>query len=752
MKESKESDSFYSSLSNEYKNGITQVYYSNFVSYVKTTNEVVDRYLVIMTNGIYLIEKGGFCLTQIRIQIPFYALVSLSITGNMCSISSSTQQIRIKSDELNKIVCIVYYIREKQFPSYLYPIALNVPKDYDMNTKLGKSIYKTKNIFADRMTSIALYFGMDVNKEDIEMYNGIPPLPFHQFIINQSVLSSKLQKPLIRSLAFEQQLHTLVFQDCKLSHVLKQCKTIFTYNKCLSTLVFDKCDFTQSSQALSLLFPDQNQKLFAYKLVFKNCDLKTQDFMNFFEALPSKIKKITTLSFDHSEMNSKSLDTVIQSILFNEVFHSLNTLELISIGQIQDLEYQIGTLATCSWALTSKCIQKISASGFDFDSSRMLMTILNFDIGLSEIHLSNNNFYTRIPMNLPPKSACFLDLSSCDIKIQAISSLIEAFANKVINIYGLDLSSLRVSQPEKIQMLALMSSDVVVWPHLETFYFDNNRIGPEETILLSKFIKHQPSLKRISLNCSVDITKTSSALEDLFEAILEKPIEELYLRGDHTMDFSFGKLIVPFLQALFEKHSSTLITLDVSNQRFGKEGLDALVQMTQSQILEELRFDGFSSPSYSDLSQFCNILLDSQLKYASWPEEEFQKYITSTLFQTAEKNNISSEYKKLHRQFIETFGCYCDESDFSMERLNKRRCQSTVIHQNDDEENAQTNYMVDNAVKEKYSSFSVTEREPKIAQLLEECVGNYIDKDPVLQLISQIDKKLSYQYLVKEYL
>ena len=555
MKKSNENDSFYSSLSDEYKSGFVKVFYSNNVSYVLTTNETVDRYLVIMTNGLYLVERGGFYMNHIRILIPFYSLLSISITGNTCSFSSMTQQIRIKSDELNKIISIVYFIRVKQFPLFLFPLTLHIPKDYHINVDIGKNIYSSKTIFADRITSCALYYGIDLNHDDIDKYYEITELPFHQFVINQDIRSSKLYKPIICSLAFEQNLHTLIFKDSLVSQLIKDCNTIFLHNKCVSKLIFDNCDFIQSKQALASIFEkNQDHKLYFSKLVFKNCNLKIPDFLQFFELLSTNINAITSLSFDHSEMDSTSLDSVFQLILFNETFHSLESLEINSIGSIPDIEYEVGNLATCSWALTSKCIKKLYVNGCNFDASRMLMTILNFDIGLNEIHLSNNQFSTRIPSTFTPKSAFFLDLSSCDIQIQAMSSLIESFANKKIDIHGLDLSSLRLSEPEMIQMLALMSSDFVVLPHLETFYFDNNRLGPEETILLSKFIKNQPSLKRISLNCSIDITKTSNSLDPLFQSILEKQIEALYLRGDDTLDFSFGKLILPLLQAIYEKH------------------------------------------------------------------------------------------------------------------------------------------------------------------------------------------------------
>ena len=739
----RESEQYISSIHPAIKSGDVRVLYTAKVQEVLKSNELINKIFVISSCGIFLTHKKSFGGAQVDDFMSFYDIVSINIAGKQCSFSSNGKQIRIKSDKISKLASYVYHVRTTQFPLTLFPCNFHITNDQKPGISLEVNIYKSKMILAERITSCAFHYGIDIDSNEMKLFYKYPPLRYNRYMIIPQLFSLKMCQAIILGLSYEQNLHELVISQCRLSDVFDRCGTIFNDNLELQKVVFDECDFADAVPAFHRMLG--SKKFLPTEVSFSNCNGATQDFLSFFEALSDKCNNITSLVFDGTKMNSKSLNSVFQTIFFNDCFHHLETLELNSVGEFDDLELQIGSLAGCSWAITSKCIRTLYVTGCNFDASSMLMKVLNFDIGLHDIHLSNNKFISRIPFNIPPKTSPFLDISYCQCRIQAISSLIEAFATGIIDVYGLDLSSLKMYKPEEIQMLALMSSDVVVWPHLETFFFDNNKIDVEETLLLSQFIKHQPNLKRVSLNCSIDITESFSGLQGLLDVLAEKPLEELYLRGDETLDFSYGQLLIPFLRKFVEK--KTLKVLDISNQKIGSEGIKILRSLLATGI-EEIHFDGINASDFNELSSFVRELLKSDLVYASWPHNEYERVLAMPCEASANKVVYESEEKMLHVSFIDHFGFYCDETPRTISHLHKNRCRSTVRPALKEEETNPMKSSAKKADRDKYEKLHLNYRDPDILNTMTQIINVDIDSDPLINIISSIDKSLNLETLI----
>lgn len=753
MSLSQEDEAFCAALHPSLRYPHTHVYFCGRVFKVGQTNNLKERTFVVATNGIFLSKKKNFGQVKICAKMSMLDISSISIAGMQCSFSSQNVQIRIKSESVEKIAFVVYFIRQAQFPPRLLPISLHIPQDNNFNIRPATNFYKSRYLFADRITSCAFHCDVGIESEELNHFYEHESLPFKLFKINTHLFSLNLFRPLMLSLTFEQDLLTLSFEGIKISTVLCSCQSIFLINSFLQHVVFVNCDFSGADKAFNKVFDKSN--FLQPELCFKKCNCTSQDFLSFFEAVSNNSKKITTLRFINCKLDASSLVQVFQNIFFNECYHSLATLEINSIGEIQELSLMIGSLAGCSWALTSKCVKLLLISGCgNIDCSKMLSNIFGFNIGVRQIHMTNNKFVQKVEYtdSSEKRELDFLNLSNSSFTKEAFSSIIKILASNKVMIYGLDISSMKVDSSEEMtEFLSCLANDEYSFPNLEAFYFDNNVIDSQQTLLLAKFLSKLKNIKRLSLCCSATIRVTASGFTELCSVIGELKLQSFYLRGNESMDFSYGKLILPMLRKLLA--AKTTETLDVSNQGFGSECIELLENFAEAGI-KELRFDGCNSPSFDSIISFCHMIISTPLRYASWPKKEFDKHISLPSLNT-DKATLIAEADMLHSTFTERFGTYCDETDYVLKELHAQKY-TNMRETTRDKENQTANTGIEESeaneeVKDKFASFGITKRSDEITKLLSECITSVkMEKDPALELLCSLEQSLSLQQLLSK--
>lgn len=730
-------DEYFETVCPGFQNGIVKVYYTTKVIRIGQRNTVKKREIVIASNGVYLAKTNAFGIAKVSKKMSYYDMESININGTLCSISSKNQQIRIRSKKIIKIAYLVAYIRTKQFPAHMLPISINITENDEKYKNVGEKKYRTQFILADRITSCAMHFGVELKLDEIREYFRYPALKYSTFTVTNQMIQLDIFYILELALSFESDLKTLIFSNLILNDALPLCQHIIKYNSNITNLVIEQCDLTDSASVLESF--TKNVKLSISGIKFRICDATNDHFIKLFELLSIKCKNIQSLSFDHSILENSSIASVFQSIFFNESFHNLENLEFDSIGDVPDLETHVGSLAGCSWALTSKCVRKLSVNGCDFDISSLLQRILCFDIGLRELHLCENKFRKKIPQGIQPCVAGFLDMSRCSIGIQAISSFIESVVSGTIDARGIDLSSLRMTPPEFLQMLALLSADVVVMPSLECFYFDNNIVDTEEAKLLASFIRHQPKLRRVSLNCCINVRDSSTGIQCILDALLSlNNLESLSLRGDFSnKDFSAGRMLTSFLTKAAAK--KTVKFLDLTNQFITDDGLEAIFGIDP---LEELWFDRCQSSSYPSLVSYLKRLMNSNLKLCGWPAKEIEHLKT---IKTADKNFVEGDDLVLHFQFSERFSFLCDEDEETRRKIMSQRfvlnepTYEEMINAQPKETNA---YITDSCWKIEFSE--------NIKKLADEN-GIELVSEPFAKLISEAEQSLSLSSLLQKF-
>ncbi|EAY01510.1 hypothetical protein TVAG_107690 [Trichomonas vaginalis G3] len=737
-----ELENFIWSMSPNLKRGTAHVLYYGNVHWISSTNCTQERIFVVSTNGIFLGRRKALGMSEVTTQMSYFDMISISIGGTSCNISSQTEQIRIRADNIEQIALLIYFVRQAQFSPSLLPISFNFQNSGSYNMKTTAKSYKSRHVFADRIGSCALHYGIELFPEEMSVFYTNDSLPYHNFEINNAISNFMLIKPLALALTFEQDLHKFILYKCNVAKIFQICYSIFACNQFLERIIFNDCDFTNAAQTVNSLF--DKATFLPVTWCFKNCDCSSPAFISFFENLTDHSKRVKGLEFVNTTLTSQSLMTIIQTILFNNCFHNLECLEISKLTGIPDIHLMINSIANSSWALTSKCIKRIEVSKSNTDISQLFMNIVSFDIGLTEICLSGNKFMQPLGFERIPSKIGFLDLSDCTFTLDSITSIFNAISNGKICVSGIDLSRIHMDPNDFSKLLELLAAERNGYKSLERIFFDNNVMNPKDSQLFATFLRFNTQLRSLSISQSINIYESSQGFRAFSFAICQlKNLESLYIRGCSDFSYCYGQLLIPVLRYLASK--KRIKVLDITDQRIGDVGIDALMIFLQKgQPLIHLKFDGCHSSSFDKLSNFCHLAISSHLIFASWPEEEFMRHINQIPKYDTDRGTLVAEKEMLKSTYVERFGYLCIENQNSLPILKKEKIKEfediqQIVTVNEKKENDEKDMK---KYSEKFKELNLNVRDNQISTLMTECLGQSFN-DPVLSLLASIDRTFS---------
>jgi hypothetical protein len=172
-------------------------------------------------------------------------------------------------------------------------------------------------------------------------------------------------------------------------------------------------------------------------------------------------------------------------------------------------------------------------------------------------------------------------------------------------------------------------------------------------------LKRQNDLTILSLNCAIDIGSSPTGLTAFLTHLKTLPLHSLSLQSDGSMPFSFGQLLIPLLKS---PSMRVIEHLDITNQSIGENGLDLLNQLLEHGELTDLRFDGSALHSFDLLSRFCETILASRLRFASFPAQDFENIFR--LLPIGEDADLLNERRDdLRRRFAVAYGLPADRAE-----------------------------------------------------------------------------------------
>lgn len=714
-----------------------KIYWYDVVFKVGISNSLQPRRFLVSTTGIYLIRKKNFpSKFKIIMSISYCDLVSIYVAGNCASFSSSQYQIRFKHEEVYHIASLVYFIRQAQFPTDVLPCNFAF-SDNKANEKPIQSPYQYDSLFVDRLLSCAFHYSLLVTKT---MLCSIQLPTLKSFSISGSMFDSPLFPAILLSLTYEQDITNLHLIDLTVSPLLQQLAPLIRYNRFIQTITFEHTDFTDSASILDQLF-SKTHGFRASNWIFERIEFN-KSFGSFFDAISKIGKPIKSIEFKKCTYSIDVFRGVLQSVFFNDCFHSL---EEFSVDSFKDspelLSFMVLEIPTCSWAMQFKRLHKISVTECGIDGSDFLQKIMNFDVGLYHINLSGNFFKTPIKLdqNLVIQELQVLELSNCTFSTSFIESFVKLL--KIVKIVELDLSHIQTDGDCNLTMILERLSTLTL-PYLEAIAFNDNRMNSAMTCLFTAFIEKQVNLSSISLNSSIDIRESPSGLNNFIQCIQEKKLNNLSLRSDESFDFSYGQLLIPLIKGL-----NGIKSLDITNQKIQMQGLEELKRLINDGLME-LHFNGSNVSSFEDLVSFCEYVLKSKIRLATFPTNDFTRLIRQLSMKNLKSDN-EILVDNLKEQFSKNYTGYVIPRSHI---FNRTRSISGKLAQ--EVEKIKVVPRSESLMKfQKQGIDSAITRTPELEKLLFECLEpepNESKIDPVLIILSNLDTKYSMKSLLKQ--
>jgi hypothetical protein len=731
---------FLALLSPIFKLPEVQIYWYDQVQEIGQRNDLDPRIFVVASLGIFLIQRKSFPFpSRIVRAISFCDLVSENVTQDSVSFSSTKEQIRFRHDRIPEIAFLVYFIRQAQIPTDILPINASFP-DSMTSVKLDQSPYHPTSLFFDRLLSCALHCNLMVTHALLSQVQ----MPASKvFDITPELLSSPLFPALLLSLTYEQDVTHLRMRGFALSQFFAQCEQLFRYNRFIQTLTFDRIDFGDGAKMKSQWF----EKPHAFKpseWIFVNCDITKKAFARFFESIGSIGRPISSLEFRNCTIDEQIFRSVFQAIFFNDCFHSLQSfaIEGIRLSELTDCVFQ---LTCCRWAMQSKCLKRISLVDCGIDGPAFLAQFLQFDVGLREINLTGCDFSKPLPsiQTVAVRDLTYLGIRSGTTSLLFVMSLFDLFRQHSISVTALDLSELPLPPDDFTTFLQRLSGETV--RGLRFLMFDGNRMNSAQTLSFVQFLQRHPALTSLSINCSVDVSDRPAGLTALMNVLSNRAMVALSWRGDSSIKFSFGPLLLPLL------NSDALLSiryLDITNQSIGDRGLEAISRLLDHDTITELDFDGSSATNLDTLCKFCERIIDSHLRFVGFPAADFEKF--ERLVDLKWPNGQINECKdRMLRLFNAKF-------ERPLEGLERARLVIEVMQRmGGGQVKAQPN-ATDRKMRRSESDLSVlTDWEevsriaPELQAKYKECVGE-VEGSPVVQILAEVAAGLTLEALLSE--
>lgn len=731
-----------------------QILWDDEVNEIEKNGDTHKRICLISTTGIYIIKKKSFPHpAKITSSIIISDLSSIAVIDDKCTFMSSRTQISIQHKNACMFASVVYCVRKAQYPLSILPLSTTLPNDDSFELINENSPYQPSSLFIDRVITCALHLKLDLQQSLIQQIQADLKINENTFIITKSISKSPLFEAIMISIPYALEIRTIIIDNCQLSVVFHHFNEILLRGQQVTKIEFINCDFTNSLSYFKQGITTNG--LFKPSIWSFNSTLINESFSSLFDSLTLLNCDIKSLTFDNCTFSNETMSAVFQSIFFNSCFHHLEHFALNGTTQFYDLPFQIASLACCSWVMLSKCLHSISLSNCGIDASSCIPQLLKFDTGLTNLSFSGSNFNNPLVFKTPPvlNHLIFLDLSNSSFTVESLISIFNIINDHLLTIDGLDLSQIQFSDDNQKTTFLEKIENLTV-DELKTLVFDDNVLEEKQTCSFASFISKQKCLKHLIINNSIQVSDSSEGIISLINAIKNLDLVTLSLRSDKSSSFSFGSILTKELLSLLSK--KTLKYVDLTCQCISNEGLQILKENLNNGI-EYLYFDG-SNSSIDSLFDFCEAVISSKLKFASYPSMDFTREIEKLKTNNNENNSDSSgkvgiiinRENRLLTRFNNRFPLKPDER-FWLEQVNEvkpitqKAAKSSI---NDNSIPSLSNFSI-----APFFNDSVVKRDIEMELLFKEAIDTEADdfREAIYKFVDQIDNQLSFRNLMNNY-
>ena len=624
-----------------------------------------QRLLVIASPGVFLFEKkpiNGFRFSR---AIGFAEMRKICENGKTLSIEGETNILQIISQKMKEILIYTTIIQNSLFD----PVELEISEEMSNAITEDDFVYDTDNQLSVRFLSFSIQ-NLQISDPTVIAHVANQLETHNSFIFTEDFLKFKYCEALVKSIAFDQMLETLVISGINFGPFAKHLLLILARNQTLKRLIFNGIIFQGESNELMPFFLNKNVVSPINEIVFDHCESSSNKFTNVVLAFSRFQCRITSIVAKDCLFSNETFRA-----LFLVVFQSLSFPHLAEFAVIGESNPEV--IQKFSLKITNKKKSKIPRSfrhlrldSIHINSSQLIAAIAQMNSLITSLSCFGSTF--KQPLQLASNSfgrLRKLDLSNSWVTPESLTSLMETISHADPSISHLVLDHLHLTEAgfnkffQSVSALSAHSIECLSW--------ENNPVKNVSLSLFFGFLSCMPNITDLSLSNSLWSCK--EAASKLSQYISKNSIERLILRGNGFT--AFGDLLIPVLNALL--NSESICSLDVSGQCLNDNCIGIIANLLCGKVTS-ISFDGQNPSKAEPLLECLENIISQNVTYAIWPEQNVKSAILK--YPIMKRGEILRQFEQLKTSFQDKFN-KADESNPLDDESSTIIKPSTVPHQ-----------------------------------------------------------------------
>ena len=692
----------------------TKIFVNENVEKINTHGNEQTRVLIVTNTGLFLLQQHSFPRsTFLSRTIPFSELVLIMIDEEKMQFYCGGVTMNLKHPKHVEIAAIVYMCKLALFGEKPRPIKLQIVPSVQARFDASEFVYETDTILGDRFVSLCLNclpakkFKIDKIKE----LRDILKKSESNVTISASIVASAFVDPYSTAIALDSDTKVVTFSDVSMCSISNSVFLLVNYNSTLTQIIFNNVAFVGKIERQKRVF---KAKLDPIEITFNGCDLTSEDFIAFFDAIGNSGRMIKSLIFSSSSFKEQTLIQVFKTIIKAPDLTVLETLSISNVSHLSHpLELSLSELFRSKFIHLANHLHRFEIANCNICVDQILPILFKNDNSIEHLDLSGNQFlqFQEFEKITTLQNLITLNIANCKMTGRSLLALFSIISSTSSMLTKLKADKLDLDDIEWDIFYSKMSQFPTKLVSLSWLYNDFTK--PIQASSFATFLKKQTKLKELSISCS---DATAETIVALGSGIQDTKIKRLTIKGDKMPKASINSILMTL-------HSPTYIELE--NQGGGDSCLELLSVFVSSGSLKELHIDGIEPSSLKSILDFCQSLLKSGVQKATWPEKDVRSLIQKAPMK--ERVNLLVKAENAKTQFESTMG------QRNLDQIQPEEAQ---------------------ALREDRSIETlIREREPNIDDIIRECLNLSEEAnipEPLSPILEGIQESITIKYLLSD--
>ena len=661
-----------------FKVNCVEIFFYDNVQKINRHGTPQQRFFVIASPGVFLFEKKPINGYKFSRAIGFADMTKISENGKVLTIEGKSNSLQIISQKMKEIINYIIAIQNSLFD----PIELDISDKLKNAASEDDFIYETNNQLAVRFLSFAINY-LQISDATVISHVADHLSTQNSFIFTEDFLKFKFCDALVKSIAFDPTIETLVISGINFGVFANHLLLILARNQTLKRLIFNGIVFQGESNELMPFFLNKNVVSPISEIVFDHCESSSNKFTNVVLAFARFQCRITSIVAKNCLFSNETIRSLFSVVFQSHSFPHIEEFSVIGESNPEIIQKLSLKITDKEKSKIPQSFRKIRLDSIHINSSQLIPAFSQMNSNITSLSFFGSTF--KEPLQLISNRfgrIRKLDLSHSWVTQESLTSLMTSIAQAKPSISHLILDNLHLTEAGFLKFYQSVSS--ITANSIQSFSWENNPIKNVSLSAFFNFLSCMPNITDLSISNSLWSCK--EAASKLSQYISKNNIERLILRGNGFT--AFGDLLLPVLNSL--QNSETICSLDVNGQCLTDTCLNVLSSLLKDKITS-ISFDGQNPKQINPLLECLQNINEQNVTYAIWPEQNVKSVILKQPM--AKRGEIIRQFDILKSAFQQKFHKN-DESNPLDDDISSFIKPSTVPHHHHHFANEQINETV----------------------------------------------------------